>query len=107
MVKCNSRLEFPDVLDMYPYTKEGLFEEDMKSKLKTQWNMKSQDENDSDGKEEDGKDDEKEEDPITTAPKQPDWYYKYRLRGVVVHTGSANGGHYYSFIKRGTGKEAK
>ena len=26
-------------------------------------------------------------------------YYQYVLRGVVVHTGSANGGHYYSFIQ--------
>lgn len=30
----------------------------------------------------------------------------YRLRGVVVHSGQANGGHYYSFIRsdRGDGK---
>jgi len=37
---------------------------------------------------------------VLEAPRRPDWYYKYRLRGVVVHTGSANGGHYYSFIKK-------
>ncbi len=30
----------------------------------------------------------------------------YRLKGVVVHSGQANGGHYYSFIRsdRGDGK---
>ncbi len=26
-------------------------------------------------------------------------YYKYRLRGVVVHYGSSQAGHYYSYIK--------
>lgn len=25
--------------------------------------------------------------------------YMYQLKGVVVHTGSAEGGHYYSFIR--------
>jgi hypothetical protein len=29
----------------------------------------------------------------------PDEYYEYVLRGCVVHTGSAHGGHYYSFIQ--------
>ena len=24
---------------------------------------------------------------------------KYRLRGIVVHSGQASGGHYYSFIR--------
>jgi len=35
----------------------------------------------------------------------PDIYYKYKLKGTVVHFGTADGGHYYSFIKeRGTDK---
>lgn len=29
----------------------------------------------------------------------PDEYYRYRLKGVVVHTGTAHGGHYYSYIQ--------
>ena len=29
----------------------------------------------------------------------PDIYYKYKLKGVVVHYGTTEGGHYYSFIK--------
>lgn len=45
--------------------------------------------------------------PAPTAPveekvedeKHPDEYYKYVLRGVVVHTGGASHGHYYSFIQ--------
>ena len=35
----------------------------------------------------------------------PENYYKYKLKGTVVHYGTAEGGHYYSFIKeRGTDK---
>ncbi len=33
----------------------------------------------------------------------PDKYYQYKLKGVVVHYGTVDGGHYYSYIKeRGT-----
>lgn len=28
-----------------------------------------------------------------------DDYFNYRLKGVVVHTGSADSGHYYSFVE--------
>ena len=30
---------------------------------------------------------------------KPEWYYKYTLMGVVVHSGSAFAGHYYSYIR--------
>ena len=29
----------------------------------------------------------------------PEGYYKYNLKGIVVHYGTADQGHYYSFIK--------
>jgi len=29
----------------------------------------------------------------------PDWYYKYTLMGVVVHSGTAFAGHYYSYVR--------
>ena len=29
----------------------------------------------------------------------PPWYYEYELAGIVVHQGSADFGHYYSYIK--------
>lgn len=32
-------------------------------------------------------------------PFQPDEYYEYVLSGVLVHTGGADRGHYYSFVK--------
>jgi len=31
----------------------------------------------------------------------PDSYYKYRLRGIVIHQGTAGSGHYYSIIRAG------
>jgi hypothetical protein len=31
-------------------------------------------------------------------PRIPAVFYQYRLVGVIVHTGSADGGHYYSFV---------
>ena len=31
--------------------------------------------------------------------KQPRTYYQYELVGIVVHSGTADSGHYYSYIK--------
>lgn len=46
-----------------------------------------------------------EEEEQSPPKKYADEYYKYRLRGIVVHTGVADGGHYYSYIQdRGTDK---
>eukprot|EP01083_Nonionella_stella_P103309 294895_1 len=100
-IKLNDRCEFPVVLDMRPYTREGLAEPEKESR-------------DADGIEEgedaaEGKDDNAEEPKSKDSPAlHPDSYYKYHLVGVLIHMGSANGGHYYSFIKeRGpSGSEA-
>jgi len=32
--------------------------------------------------------------------KEPE-YYRYKLKGIVVHTGTADFGHYYSYIEVG------
>mmetsp|Transcript_26181 Transcript_26181/g.46675 ORF Transcript_26181/g.46675 Transcript_26181/m.46675 type:complete len:2194 (-) Transcript_26181:2-6583(-) len=32
--------------------------------------------------------------------KPPESYYKYKLKGVLIHMGTADSGHYYTFIKR-------
>ena len=39
--------------------------------------------------------DENEIEPL----KYPKEYYEYSLSGIVVHSGTADSGHYYSFIK--------
>ena len=77
-LKLNDKCEFPYELDMEPYTQEGL---DAIEKRK-----------------------DPEFDGMIEA-KYPDEYYKYKLKGVVVHMGTADSGHYYSFIKDRTKEE--
>lgn len=36
---------------------------------------------------------------INEPMKYPKEYYEYSLSGIVVHSGTADSGHYYSFIK--------
>ena len=68
--KINSKLEFPRVLNLKPYTTEDI----MKSKNEKR-NFES--------------------DEIYFKNYS---YYEYHLVGVVVHIGSADSGHYYSYI---------
>jgi Ubiquitin carboxyl-terminal hydrolase len=70
-VKVNDLLQFPHKLNVKPYTQEGLAaKEGMASSS--------------------------EDSPL---PTRPDEYYQYRLRGILVHAGTAESGHYYSFIR--------
>ena len=36
---------------------------------------------------------------------KPKDYYQYELVGVLVHTGTAQAGHYYSFIRERSGEK--
>ena len=72
--KVNSRFEFPHKLNMKPYTLEGR--------------------PDKVGAQNSGGDDSKHAEEL-----HPDEYYEYELMGIVVHSGTCNSGHYYSFIK--------
>jgi len=84
-VKVNEYFEFPLEINMEPYTSEGLSKREKIQKAK----------------EEKGEEeaqaiiDEIEKEPS----KYPKEYYEYRLSGIVVHSGTADSGHYYSFIK--------
>ena len=62
-LKVKDRFEFPQQLDMRPFTLD--------------------------------------DDPAAAAASgdKPEWYYNYTLMGVVVHSGSAFAGHYYSYIR--------
>jgi ubiquitin carboxyl-terminal hydrolase 34 len=76
-VKLNDRCEFPMSLNMEPYTKEYIGRQELDAA-----NLRmSQDRDDDD------------------VPRYPPEYYEYQLVGIVVHQGSADSGHYYSFIK--------
>lgn len=87
-MKVNDYCEFPEELNMEPYTQEGLARREKIAK-----------------KEEKGDDDDEEE--VDTGPKYPIELYNYRLSGVLVHSGYAEGGHYYSFIKDREDEESK
>ena len=82
--KINTRLEFPDMLNIEPYTLEGLESRncftDPTSKQDT----------------------EVEKDPFHG---QDEKYYQYKLVGVVVHNGTADAGHYFSYINTTRKKE--
>ena len=84
--KVRDRFEFPVSLDMLPYTAEGL------AAMETQNHPE---------KERAGGVD---KNMMRSSQKDnhlphPRWYYGYKLKGVVVHSGSAFTGHYYSFIE--------
>lgn len=100
-VKVNDKVEFPEILNMKPYTKEGLFERDKVRGLKTKWDMDATvTEDPTESKDSDTKED-PEGMPKRTEkmPSYQDSHYLYRLVGVLVHMGSTDAGHYYSFIK--------
>jgi ubiquitin carboxyl-terminal hydrolase 9/24 len=68
-LKVNDYCEFPLDLDMEPYTQEGLRRRDLAKRGHVE------------------------------AMKLPKEYYQYQLKGIVVHMGTADSGHYYSFIQ--------
>lgn len=71
-LKIKSRFEFPMELDMSPFTVEGI--------------------------ERDASAESDPNSPVPDLPLGPD-HYRYRLAGVVVHSGTAFAGHYYSYIR--------
>ncbi|KAK3259359.1 Ubiquitin carboxyl-terminal hydrolase 24 [Cymbomonas tetramitiformis] len=102
--KIKDRFEFPQRLDMRPFTVEGLA---AKERIDS------------------GSGAETSASPEAAAhsaaptpelePSRPDSYYEYELVGVVVHSGTAFAGHYYSYIRerdadaerRGAGAEGR
>jgi ubiquitin C-terminal hydrolase len=81
--KLNVRFEFPLSIDLEPFTKEGLERKDHEQK---QQKAREQ-----------GQQTAESLDPYRLHPAA---YYQYDLVGVLVHTGTATGGHYYSFAKQ-------
>jgi ubiquitin carboxyl-terminal hydrolase 34 len=89
--KINSKLEFPRVLNLKPYTIE-----DQTRRAVAKKNKESTDDTNFDNF---------ETDEIYFRHNS---YYEYNLAGVVVHLGSADAGHYYSYIntiRNGNDKE--
>lgn len=90
-VKLNSRCSFGQSLNMKRYTLDGI--EAMEQAV-------AEEKEDGPAPMEIG-----DEDPLSHLP---DDDYEYRLAGVLIHAGVAQGGHYYSFIKdRNPGSDEK
>ena len=82
-VKVNDYCEFPLEIDMEPYTQEGLERKEIAKELLRSENSTKE----------------------IPQRKYPDDYYKFNLKGMVIHMGTAESGHYYSYIQdRSSGK---
>ena len=81
--KLNDYFEFQVEVDLREYTQDYL------SQKETQERLREERKGQADA------DDAMEEIKM----RQPDDYYKYDLVGVIVHAGTADSGHYYSYIK--------
>ena len=98
--KVNTHFSFPFRLDMSPYMEQNLVPTDKED-------VEKKESFESEGKEqrnqEHGRKVPKEEESG-----EEEESYEYELIGVTVHTGNADGGHYYAFIRdRGSGSRDK
>ncbi|XP_014601370.1 PREDICTED: ubiquitin carboxyl-terminal hydrolase 34 isoform X2 [Polistes canadensis] len=83
--KVNTHFSFPLRLDMSGYVEKKLMPQHYQEERKASGNNKVE------NKEHTALDGEEEEEEMD--------HYQYDLIGVTVHTGTADGGHYYSFIR--------
>ncbi|KAA6382860.1 MAG: hypothetical protein EZS28_021613 [Streblomastix strix] len=98
----NEEDQLDDILDLTPFTREAVLKNEaiFSSNQERYQSIKSKIDNYR-------KDKDKESDIRNYPVKQTSYdnigrgeqYYKFRLVGVVVHSGNATGGHYYSYIR--------
>ncbi|TYZ63214.1 hypothetical protein PybrP1_003211 [[Pythium] brassicae (nom. inval.)] len=91
-MKLHDRFEFPMALDMYPYTKAGQEEKRRRARSASSGATDDVTAADAPRSSATGASDSAAR---TTAPE----YSQYELVGTVVHMGTANSGHYYSFLR--------
>ena len=89
--KLNDLFTFPTELDMFPYTEEGLQQDEARKRSRTRDEDEGEDKGSNDNKVHTTENDGEEN--------KPPGYYRYTLKGVVVHAGAIDSGHYYSFIR--------
>ena len=83
-IKVNDYCEFPNELDLEEFTQEGQTTRELNKDLVNGHITEN-----------DLTDDHK----WLLERKIPKFYYSYRLKGVIVHSGYVNSGHYYSYIE--------
>ncbi len=109
-VKLNQRVEIPETLDLKPYTKEGIAETEAASAASAASGAASPTGGDNPSFEGEGKSSQSDSSVSSSSQQQqllqsslssmhPEEYYQYVLRGMVIHTGDANRGHYYSYVQ--------
>lgn len=82
--KINDYIEFPMELDMTQYSQDALAKKDIMKQMEEK-NLTLQD---------------LDEDQKLIMQKQiPERYFNYKLKGTIIHLGTAEQGHYYSFIQ--------
>jgi len=81
--KFNGRFEFPKSLNMKEYTVEHIEKQSLLKEIEEK------------GLSIDDLDEQRRKILETS---NPDDYYEYDLKGIVIHMGEANSGHYYSYI---------
>ncbi|KAL4448730.1 hypothetical protein ABPG74_012819 [Tetrahymena malaccensis] len=91
--KINTKLEFPHILDLKEYTVEYL--DSKENELKVERNDSTNSDSHKQQLQLSKKDENQVEDNSNSHPPE---YYKYRLKGITVHQGTAELGHYYSYI---------
>lgn len=112
-VKSNEYFEFPRELDMEPYTVKGIARLDQEALKQQEKHKNRQDlsssktELNSEQKLKNQSADVKSNDPSVVSSEEDEdddndslvYSNNYKLVGIIVHSGQANGGHYYSFIQ--------
>lgn len=86
-MKIHTRLQFPDHLNIEPFTKEGV---ELRESMGIEY-MKGLAHNEEESK---------KFEELALHGKDKD-YYKLNLKGIIVHSGSADVGHYYSILPDG------
>ena len=116
--KLNDLITFPDNLDMFPYTEEGIQQAEQRRRARTLSTSHHSEEHlrQELGADEGGEDstggerlsvmDEEDSVPCPEGQSRPQAvvkessHYQYQLKGIIAHTGAIDSGHYYSFIKQ-------
>jgi len=96
--KLNDKCAFPMEIDMTPYTVEGVARREALEAANIDGDVNEDDDNDENVRKSKRRA-RQSLPPHALPPLQPPQYYKYRLTGITVHQGTADSGHYYSYIR--------